>query len=252
MRGGVMSGGVVSGTEEPCSGGTGGLPADLVARAAAVLGVGEDGGEEGGRAHGQGRHLVALRVAGPHGTRAVRVPLDVAVGELGGVLAEAAGARGVASVRLRGQPVLPHQSLAEVGVGAGSTLTVDEAPGQVGEPLLVHGGLRTYPGRRPSGRGHWALTGALGTALAIGGFFAGGAVLGGAKEASVPAAASLARQAAQAWLSGRRFAGPARGDVGAGLGRRGPALGGALEPAGWSSGPGLFAGQFVVGSPLGA
>lgn len=106
-------------------------------------------------------------------------------------------------------------------------------------PLPLYGGPRGYRGgRQPGGRGRWAVFGALGTALAIGGFFAG--------------AAKLARAPAEAWTSGKRFSGRTGGDVGPRLGRRGPELGGALEPAGWWSAPSLLSEQFVVGTSSGA
>lgn len=75
----------MSGTEGPCSEAEGGLPADIVGQAAAILGVGDDGVGEERRAHAP--HLAAVRVVGPHAKKVVRVPSDVPVRELG----EAAG-----------------------------------------------------------------------------------------------------------------------------------------------------------------
>ena len=243
----------MSGTGERCSDGVEGLPAEMVARAAAILGVGGDGIDEERNSHERGPHLVTVRVAGPRGERVLRVPLGVPVGELGEAIGDAVGAGGAASVSLRGQVVLPHQTLAEAGAGAGSTLTVGDLPwSQASEPVPVCVGRGVRGGRRPVGHASLALFGTLSSVLAVGAFFAGGAALGGAKGAPVALAAKLARAAAQAWVSGKPFSGRAGGDVGADLGHRGPPLGGALEPAGWWSTPGLLSEQFVVGGPDGA
>jgi hypothetical protein len=121
------------------------------------------------------------------------------------------------------------------------------------EPVPDHGdSSRHRSTRSPVGRVRQALSIAAAGALAVGIFFAGAAVAGGSQEASTPAAARLARAAAQSWLSGTRFSGPTGGDVGARLDRRGPALGGQLEPAGSWSAPGLLSEQFVVGGHGGA
>jgi hypothetical protein len=111
---------------------------------------------------------------------------------------------------------------------------------------------RYQAGPGPANKDRRVFFGAVAGALAVGMFFAGGAVLGGGQKHPAPAAAKLARAAAQAWLSGTRFSGPTRRDVGPLLDRGGPALAGQLEPAGSSSASGLFSEQFVVGSPAGA
>lgn len=227
------------------------VPPELVAKAAALLGAGEMGAEENRRAGAREPRVVAVRVVGPRGRKVVRVPLDVPVGDLAEVLAEGAGVETVASVSLRsGQLILPHETLGKLGVGAGSTLQVDELPSP--EPVFGYGAPRGYQtGRRPVSRGHRAFFGAVAAAVVVGMFFAGGAVQGGGQGPPAPAAVKLAKAAADAWMSGKRFSGPARGDVGSLLGRRGPAVTAYVEPAGSWSAPGLLSEQFVVGSSAG-
>ncbi len=239
------------------------VPPEMVAKAADLLSIGDGLGSflvsrGSGRVERPERsrdlHLAVMKmVGGRRGKEVVRVPLDVPAGVLGGPLCESAAVEGMSALVRRGQVVLPHQALGGTGVvGAGPISQVDELPAHVAEPVIAHRGPRGYPAApRPVRRERRALSGAVAGAVAAGICFAGGAVLRGGPGASVPAAARLGRSAAQAWLSGQRFSGPTRGDVGALLDRRGPALTGHLEPAGSWSTPGLLSQQFVVSSPAG-
>jgi hypothetical protein len=129
----------------------------------------------------------------------------------------------------------------------------DEDPAGTAERVRDYGRPRGYrSGQGPVRRDKRAFSGAAAGVVAVGMFFAGGAILGGGQQASPSSAAKLARAAVQSWLSGTRFSGPTGGDVGPLLDRRGPALAGQLEPAGSWSGAGLFSQQFVVGGPAGA
>jgi hypothetical protein len=235
-------------------------PADLMARAAEILGVDDTPGTL--PAPGT---TVMVTVAGPDRRQVMQVPTDVAMGRLAATLGEAVGVTVVSRV---------CQTLADVGARAGSIIFLNAAGGARSIPTAPRGGNgaghddsdhyqrkgtrlqpRTTPAVTPARtRTRWAgLSLALAALVAVS-MLLGAALFGGASPTatSVPKSDQLlAARAAQAWVDGVTFSGPRLAGVPADLGRSGPTARGTVEAVGSSTSGAITSQLFVVAPTTG-
>lgn len=237
-------------------------PADLMARAAEILGVDDTTNTRPAVGSGSGSAMVMVTVAGPERRQVMQLPVDVPMGNLAATLGEAVGVTVVSRVSLRdGETVLPSQTLSDVGVRAGTVIFVD-SPGGARSirpgPLRGNGAHhdshpRPQPGtisaRTPA---RWATLGVAVAALVAVSMLLGAALFGGSSPAatSVPKSDQLlGASAAQAWVDGATFTGPRLAGVAANLGRSGPTARGSVEAVG-SSVSGAITSQLFVVAPV--
>lgn len=245
----------------------GGPDTDLLARAAEVLGVTAPAESA---AEADPSELM-VTVVGPENRTVRRVPADVPVGQLASLLGAAVGVKVVSSISLRdGRNLSPSVTLAEAGVRNASVILVDapEASARpAGPPRWAGNGIRgegragrqpaaTTPGRTRAGRGsptRWLTLGAGLVAIVVISAFVGATVFGtGSTAGTAPGGAKrLAAWAADAWMTGKTFAGPRLAGVPADLGRSGPAVGGSLEEVGSSTNGEITDVLFIASPPEG-
>lgn len=241
--------------------------ADLLARAAEVLGV--TASVEPTAQSGPFQLMVT--VVGPERRSVRHVPADVPVGQIASLLGAAVGVEVVSSVSLRdGRGLSPSVTLAEAGVRNASVILVDapEAPRRAaGSPSWVgqgfpgnpRGGHRSPPATNrhtrpgPGSPARWLTLGAGLVAIVVISAFVGAAVFGTNSTASTApdGAKRLAARAAAAWMAGKAFGGPRLAGVPADLGRVGPAVGGSLEEVGSSTKGQITDVLFIASPPTG-
>lgn len=252
------------------------VPPELLARAAAVLGVSATP-PPGGAGRASGGALM-VNVHGPDTRTLMTVPVDVPVGLLAGSLGAAVDVPVIARITLRGETVSPDQTLADLGVRAGAALTVEAPAGRrltslpTGDPTPATGPAppQTAPPTtyaQPAGGPRHASAAAGRTplswaALVVGAVvvivvavLAGAALFGGSSQPAptAPAGAEqLAASAANAWVTGGPFTGPREASVPANLGRSGPAGAGVVTEAGVSVHGKISSWLFIVRPPAGA
>ncbi|MDQ2729255.1 MAG: EsaB/YukD family protein, partial [Actinomycetota bacterium] len=189
-------------------------PPELLARAAEILGVDETPLP---RPAGEAS-LLMLTVAGPNSRQVLRLPADVPVGRLAGTLGDAVGVKVVARISVRnGEVISPSQTLAEVGVRAGSVLVVDapDAPGlPPGGPEAARPSGQQYwskplssPRTTRSGA-QWAILAGTVVAIVVISMLLGAALFGGTSTPANKVVDPVSVRAATAWVNGTPFGGP--------------------------------------------
>lgn len=246
------------------------VPPELLAQAAAVLGV---SATPSSAATGRPGSTLMVNVHGPDTRTLMTVPTDVPVGQLAGSLGAAVDVPVIARITLRGAPVSPDQTLADLGVRAGAVLTVEAPAGRrltslpTGDPppAATNAALPAPPRTPPTtyarpaggamtrtaGRTPLSWTALVGGAVVVivVAVFLGAALFGGSSRATSttpPGAQQLAASAANAWVTGGPFTGPREATVPANLGRTGPAGAGVVTEAGVSVKGAISSWLFIV------